>query len=52
MDLAGGAEEVRRAAAIVAEMEVGADRDARDAQRLDQEARDEILGLDHATGRG
>ena len=44
----GGAEEIRRAAAVVAEMEIGADHDARDAQRLDQEARDEVLGLDHA----
>ena len=39
-------QEIRRAAALVAEMEIGADDDAGDAQRLDQEAGDEVLGLD------
>ncbi len=44
----GGAQEIRGATAVVAEMEIGADGNARNAQRLDQEARDEILGLHHA----
>jgi hypothetical protein len=47
VDLSGGAEEVGGATPVVPEVEVAANRDARDAQGLDQEARHEILCLEH-----
>src|SRR5690606_10673403 len=48
---AGILEKVRRTLALVAEMEIGADRDAGDRQRVDEKAGDEILGLDMGKGQ-